>query len=150
MPLDSRGQLAKLWSCTLESKKLEDAPEQGQCLSVLGSQVESCGRCGASSTSQRASLFELISLSYVLYSNRSLRLHMGSSYDCSHCREKNPNLSLHKGFWGILVISPQYFVMEGLNSKGENTIVAHLTATFSGCVQPKFLIRLCSVSSVYP
>lgn len=46
MTLDSQGKIAKLCPCILESQKLEDAPEQGQHISFLGSQMESCGSHG--------------------------------------------------------------------------------------------------------
>lgn len=60
MSLDIKRKITAIYPCTIETQKLENATNQGQCISFLGSQVESCGRCGAESD---APLLELISLS---------------------------------------------------------------------------------------
>lgn len=84
MSLDIQGKITAIYPCTIETQKLENATNQGQCIGFLGSPVESCGRRGAESD---APLLELISLSCVLYCIVSLRLYM-NTLDCSLCRKK--------------------------------------------------------------
>lgn len=83
MSLDIQGKITKIHLCTTERQKLENAPNQGQHIGLLGSQVESCG------AESDAPLLELIFLSCVLYCIASLRLCM-STLDCSLCRKKKP------------------------------------------------------------
>lgn len=92
IPLDNQVKRAKPCPCTLESQKLEDTPEQGQCISFLGSQVESCVR--------------FLVLCLVLHQDPESPY----GYLCLFPLQKK-HLSHHKGtIWRTLVVSPQYFI----------------------------------------